>query len=60
MRKLHEFEELEVPVDIVIHTKSPTKWLLIDRETGQVFQGNKDGHWDRFDPKIKTIVDKAL
>ena len=53
MRNLHKFEELSEPVDIIIHTKSPTKWLLIDRETGQIFQGNQNGHWDRFDPKIK-------
>jgi hypothetical protein len=53
MRDLHKFEELDKAVDIVIHTKSPTKWLLIDRETGQVFQGSPSGHWDRLDPKFK-------
>lgn len=53
MRDLHKFEELDTPIDLIIHTKSPTKWLLIDRETGQIFQGSDKGHWDRLDPKIK-------
>jgi hypothetical protein len=26
---------------------------LIDRETGQIYQGNNGGHWDRLDPVIK-------
>lgn len=53
MRTHREFEELKNPVDIIIHTKVPTKWLLVDRETGQVYQGSPNGHWDRLDPYIK-------
>ena len=53
MRTYKEFKELDSPIDIVIHTKVPTKWLLVDRETGQVYQGNFNGHWDRLDPYIK-------
>jgi hypothetical protein len=53
MRTHKEFEELENAVDIIIHTKVPTKWLLVDRETGQVYQGSSNGHWDRLDPYIK-------
>jgi hypothetical protein len=53
MRNHREYEELENPVDIVIHTKVPTKWLLIDRETGQVYQGSPKGHWDKLNPHIK-------
>jgi len=53
MRTHKEFEELDAPVDIIIHTKVPTKWLLVDRETGQVYQGSPNGHWDRLDPYIK-------
>lgn len=47
------YESLDEAVDITIHTKSPSKWLLIDRETGQVYVANKAGHWDRLDPVIK-------
>lgn len=50
MRKPYKYEELEDPVDLVIHTKSPSKWLLIDRETGETYEGNDLGKWD----KLKT------
>ncbi len=53
MRKSFEYEELNKPIDLVVHTKSPSKWLLIDRETGQTFQGSKSGKWDRLDPVLK-------
>ena len=53
MRDTFEFEELESAVEIKVYTKSPNKWLLVDRETGQIFQGNKNGYWDRLDPVIK-------
>ena len=53
MRTHKEFQELENPVDIIIHTKVPTKWLLVDRETGQVYQGNSSGKWDKLESKQK-------
>jgi hypothetical protein len=53
VRKPHYFEETEVPVDLKITTYCPTKWLLVDQETGQVFRGNKAGYWDRLEPVIK-------
>jgi hypothetical protein len=52
-RQSHEYKEEDDAVDLLIHTKSPTKWLLIDRETGQVYQGNVNGYWDRLDPVSK-------
>ena len=54
MRKQKEFEELSNPVDLIVHTKSPEKWMLIDKETGKIYQGNANGHWDRLDPVIKN------
>ena len=54
MRKQKEFEELAEPIDLVIHTKSPEKWMLLDKETGEIYQGNSGGHWDRLDPVIKN------
>jgi hypothetical protein len=32
-------KEYEYPIDIVIHTKCPEKWKLIDMETGQEYIG---------------------
>jgi hypothetical protein len=40
---------------MTVYTKSPEKWLLIDRETGQVYQGSPHGDWD----KLKTVVDPS-
>lgn len=54
MRNLKEFRELDNSINLIIHTKSPEKWMLIDRETGETYQGNVNGHWDRLDPIIKN------
>jgi hypothetical protein len=54
-RSNFEFNELQKPITLTVKTKSPDKWLLIDRETGQVYKGNEKGYWDRLDPVIKTI-----
>jgi hypothetical protein len=40
-------------VTLTVKTKCPEKWLLVDRETGAVYQGNEKGHWDRLDPVVK-------
>ena len=53
LRKLKLFQVFDNPIELTVKTKSPQKWLLIDRETGQIFQGNEKGHWDRLDPVIK-------
>ena len=45
------FKEEENEVSLIVRTLSPEKWLLIDRETGQTYQGNPGGFWD----KLKTI-----
>ncbi len=46
-----EVEELSAPTDLIIHTKAPGKWKLIDMETGQEYVGSpvptKYGHWIR-------------
>lgn len=49
-RSRFKFKEFKNSIVLVIKTKSPEKWLLIDRETGQSYQGNKDGHWDKLQP----------
>jgi hypothetical protein len=53
LRELKLFETFDTAVVLTVKTKSPEKWLLIDRETGQVFQGSPKGYWDRLDPVIK-------
>jgi hypothetical protein len=50
-----EVKELDSAVDLVIHTKSPGKWLLIDLETGQEYIGLSEpdqyGMWKRIKEK---------
>ena len=53
MKKIKDFKEFDKPIDLVVHTKCPDKWLLIDRETGEIYQGSSAGHWNRLDPVIK-------
>ena len=43
------FAELKKPISLIVKTKSPEKYLLIDRETGNIFVGNFNGGWDRLD-----------
>ena len=53
MRKQKKFKELKDAINLKVYTKCPEKWILIDRETGETFQGNIGGYWDRLDPFIK-------
>ena len=55
-RHSFEFEETIDNVTLSVITKCPSKWLLFDRETGQIYEGNAGGYWD----KLKTIerIDK--
>ncbi len=54
------FKYTEEDSDVVLEvtTLSPTKWLLLDRETGQLYQGNPGGYWDRLDPVMKEVDKK--
>ncbi len=44
-------------MDLIIHTKAPEKWILIDLETMQVYRGqekaSKYGLWKRIFKGIK-------
>ncbi len=55
-REPFTFKEESEDVILTVRTLVPTKWILIDRETGQVYQGSPKGFWDRLEPVIK--VDK--
>jgi hypothetical protein len=54
MRKLSngtEVPENDTPIDLIVHTKAPSKWKLVDMETNQEYVGSiemtKYGHWIR-------------
>ena len=46
MRESFQYPETLEEVLLVVRTLAPTKWLLIDRETGQMYQGSPAGHWE--------------
>lgn len=56
------------PIDLIIHTKAPEKWKLIDLETGEEYIGsaepNEYGCWvrvkDRDYSDTEYYVDKEL
>lgn len=52
-RPAASFDEYEEPITLRVYTKVPKKWLLVDRETGEVYEGNEEGAWDRLDPVAK-------
>lgn len=56
-RNHKQYPELDNPVDLIVHTKSPQKWLLVDRETGQTYEGNDLGAWDKLVPKDTSFKD---
>jgi hypothetical protein len=57
-RDSFSFKEEDSDIVLTVRTLAPTKWLLMDRETGQMYQGSPRGYWDRLDPVIK--FDKEL
>lgn len=36
-----EVDNYEHPIDLIIHTKAPGKWLIIDLETGEEYIGSE-------------------
>jgi len=36
-----ETESFDKPVDLIIHTKAPGKWKIIDLETGEEYLGSE-------------------
>ena len=39
-----EVESYDHPIDLIIHTKCPAKWKLIDMETGEEYLGSQMAH----------------
>ena len=46
MRKQVEFAEMSEETTITLRTNCPEKYLLIDRETGNVFIAKETGEWE--------------
>ena len=57
-RSKFDFNELENSVVLKVKTKSPGKWILFDRETGEIYKGNESGNWDRLEPVLKNTSEK--
>lgn len=53
-RAAKQYPEKGSAIIMTVYTRAPEKWLLVDRETGEVYQGNDAGSWDRIvvDPTI--------
>ena len=55
-----EAEEYPDAVDLTIHTKCPSKWLLIDLQTGQMYRGTKEpnqwGKWRKLKKRFTINV----
>lgn len=39
-----DVESLPTPVQLIIHTKAPEKWKIIDMETGEEYLGSDISH----------------
>lgn len=39
-----EVDDYDYPIDLIIHTKAPAKWKLVDLETGQEYLGSEVPH----------------
>ena len=46
MKKQVQFKELDEQMVISLFTNCPEKYLLIDRETGNVFIARETGEWE--------------
>lgn len=46
---MSKYQVFDKSIQLIVKTKRPEKWLLIDRETGEVYQGNPAGWWDRLE-----------
>ena len=53
-REAHHYPEHAKAITLTVYTKAPEKWLLIDRETGEVYQGSPRGYWDKLVPKERS------
>jgi hypothetical protein len=53
-----EVNDYDYPIDLILHTKAPGKWKLIDLETGQEYLGSEISH-ETFGELLRTKVAKS-
>jgi hypothetical protein len=53
-----EVEDYDYPIDLILHTRAPAKWKLIDLETGQEYLGSEISH-ETFGELLRSKVAKA-
>lgn len=53
-----EVNDYDYPIDLILHTKAPGKWKLIDLETGQEYLGSDISH-ETFGELLRTKVSKS-
>ena len=53
-----EVPDYDHPIDLILHTKAPGKWKLIDLETGQEYLGSEISH-ETFGELLRTKVAKS-
>jgi hypothetical protein len=53
-----EVDDYDYPIDLILHTKAPGKWKLIDLETGQEYLGSEISH-ETFGELLRSKVAKS-
>jgi hypothetical protein len=53
-----EVNDYDFPIDLILHTKAPAKWKLIDLETGQEYLGSDISH-ETFGEILREKVSKS-
>lgn len=53
-------KEHEPPVTLTLTTRVPSKWLAVDMETGEAWEGTPAGTWARADAKARKEAATAL
>jgi hypothetical protein len=53
-----EVDDYDYPIDLILHTRAPGKWKLIDLETGQEYLGSEISH-ETFGEVLRSKVAKS-
>ncbi|MBA65978.1 MAG: hypothetical protein CMG55_09280 [Candidatus Marinimicrobia bacterium] len=51
-------DELEKAIELIIKTKCPTKWVILDLETGQKYRANGNTEIGKMFTPIETSYEK--
>ena len=54
------FPEVSPTVKLLLDTHLPTKWVAVDRETGDVWEGTLDGGWTKASSAVIDAVVSQL